>query len=819
LISNYLKAAWRNMSRNKAFSFIQVIGLSIGISASLIIFLVISYDFGFDRNHQNGDHIYRVVTNSVNAGTISYNGGVTYPLADAMSRNLTGLDLVSPVFTWFPEKLSLPETDNKKPSIFRQQKHIAFVDKHYFNLIQYEWLAGSTETSLSQAFQVVLTESNAKLYFPNANPESILGRKIYFGDTLGTIVTGIVKDLTYSTDFTVKTFISRLTLEKTTMSPVSLNDWGPTIGLSQLFVKLSGGTSPIQMENRIALLLKHHGVNTDANGQNQTICKLQPLSDLHFNHIYGNIFGYDEMAHKPTLYGLMAVSIFLLILACINFVNLSTAQSASRAKEIGIRKTLGSSRRCLMLQFLSETFLLTLFATLLSILLTPFMLTAFASFIPAGLHFSVIDQPQILVFGGLLVMAVSLLSGFYPAMILSRYRPVSVLKNQPSWTDGKGRPIRIRRILTVSQFVVAQVFVIGTLLVSKQINYILHKDLGFKKEAIVNFYTSFYDTTLQHRLILLDKLRTIPGISMVSLSGDAPFSNYGWKEVMKYKDDKKEIETELDMKYADTNYCRLYEIKLLAGTELSYSDTIKDLLINETYAHILGFQNPQDAVGKNIFWNEKPKTIAGVISDFHQQSLHVPIRPLAIGSRLADERLVSVALAPQNPEGSSWKNVISDIQKAWMAVYPEDDFKIQFQDEEIASSYKGEQDIAQMLVWATVLAVFISCLGLTGLVMHSTNRRTKEIGIRKIIGASVTQIIFLLTGDHMKLIGWSFLIALPIAWWGINSWLQNFAYRTNIGIWPFVAGGLLMGGTTIIILLLKTFKAATANPSETLRVE
>jgi putative ABC transport system permease protein len=367
--------------------------------------------------------------------------------------------------------------------------------------------------------------------------------------------------------------------------------------------------------------------------------------------------------------------------------------------------------------------------------------------------------------------------------------------------------------------VVAQVFVIGTLLVSRQINYVLHKDLGFNKNAIVNFYTSFYDTTLQHRLILLDKLRTIPGISMISLSGDAPFSNFGWKEVMKYKDDKKEIETELDMKWADTNYCRLYKIKLLAGTELPLSDTMKDLLINATYAHILGFQNPRDAVGKSIFWNDKPKTITGVVADFHQQSLHSPIKPLAISSRVSDERLVNVALLPQSNDGNSWKTTIANIHNAWMTVYPEDDFTIQFEDEEIANSYRREQEVTHMLIWATGLAVFISCIGLIGLVIHTTSRRTKEIGIRKIIGASVTQIIFLLAGEHMKLISWSFLIALPLSWWGINNWLENFAYRTSIGIWPFVAGGLLTGGIALSIQILNTVKAATANPAESLRIE
>jgi len=819
LIRNFFKVAWRNISHNKVFSFIHIIGLSIGISASLVIFLVVSFDFSFDKGQKDGDRIYRVVTHSINAGIPSYNGGVTYPLFESMRNELAGLDQVVPLFTWFPEKVSLSETGKEKSSVFRQQKHIAFVDEHYFSLVQCEWLAGSPKTSLLRPYEVVLTESNAKLYFPNLSPEAILGKRLYFSDTLGTIVTGIIKDLPYNTDFTMKIFISRATLEATTLSPVSLTDWGPVIGLSQLFVKLSKGVSANKMERQIGLLIKKHGVDGDQNGQFQTIYKLQPLSELHFNHLYGNIFGYDEIAHKPSLYGLLAVAAFLLLLACINFINLSTAQSSQRAKEIGIRKTLGSSRRQLFVQFLSETFVLTLLATFLSVGLTPFLLKVFSDFIPKGFHFNFANQPAVFVFGGLLLIVVTFLSGFYPAMVLSSYRPALVLKNQGPVGDVKSRSAWLRKTLTVSQFVVAQVFVIGTLLVSKQISYLLHKDLGFKKDAIVYFYTSFYDTTRQNRLVLLNRLKAIPGISLVSLSGDAPFSNNSWTDVMKYKDGKKEIETELNIQYVDTNYCRLYQIKLLAGKELPYSDTAKDLLINETYAHLLGFRDLREAIGKSIDWNNNKKTIVGVVADFHQKSLHNSIRPLVISSQISNEGFISVALDPQNHGGHSWQAVISNMQKAWSSVYPEDDFNYQFQDEEIAKSYKTEQEIAGLLNWATGLAIFISCLGLLGLVIFTTNRRTKEIGIRKIIGASVSQIIFLLSSDLLKLIGWAFLIAVPIAWWGVHSWLNNYAYRINLDLWTFLAGGLLMGGIAFVILLLRTFKAAVANPVDSLRIE
>lgn len=818
ILKSNFKSAWRILRRNKIFSFVNIIGLSIGISTSFVIYFIVAYDFSFDNSHKDGDRIYRVVSNSINAGVLSYNGGVTYPLADATRKDLPGLDLVSPIFTWFPAKVSVPINGKERPLVFKQQKHIVFTDENYFRMISYEWLAGSPNTSLLQPYQVVLTESSANLYFPNLSMEDVVGRKLYFGDTLGTTVTGIVKDLPYNTDFTFKLFISRSTFGKTTLNPVSLTDWGTVIGLSQLFVKLGPGVHFDKVESEIATLIKKHGINSDDNSQSQTIYKLQPLSDLHFNHLYGNIFGYDEIAHKPTIYGLLAIAVLILALACMNFINLTTAQSSRRAKEIGIRKTIGSSRSQLVTQFLSETFVLTLIATLLSVLITPFLLKVFAGFLPKGFHFGIASLPALLGVGSLVVIAVGFLSGFYPAMVLSSYRPALVLQGHGNNSGGNRRAI-LRKTLTISQFVIAQVFVIANLLVSKQINFVLHKDLGFKKDAIVYFYTSFYDTTRQHKLILLEKLKSIPGISLVSLSGDAPFSNNGWTEVMKYQDGKKDIETELDIKYADTNYCRLYQIKLLAGKKLPYSDTIKDLLINETYAHILGFQDPWQAVGKSVELNGNKKDIVGVIADFHQKSLHSPIRPLAITSQLYTEGFISVALESQTPGDNSWKAILANMQKTWKSVYPDDEFNYKFQDEEIAKSYKSEQEMATLLNWATGISVFISFLGLLGLVVHSTNQRTKEIGIRKVIGASVRQIILLLSADLLKLIGIAFLIAVPIGWWSSHAWLNNFAYRTNLGIEIFLVTGLIMGAIAFTILFTQTFKAASANLVTSLKVE
>jgi len=817
MFKNYLKTAWRNLRRNRTFSFINIVGLSIGISASLVIYLLVSYDLTFDRGHKDGDRIYRVVSEFVFSGEPGYNSGVPMPMPAAAQKEVAGLDLVVPFFTWGDEKVSIPRPGGEAPAVFKKQSHIVFADERYFRMIPYEWLAGSPKTSLSRPMQLVLTESMARKYFPNLNRDEIVGQKVYFNDTITTVVSGIVKDLAYHTDFTFQCFISGVSQETPSFKQGNRDNWGSTNSSSQLFVKLSPGGRPAQVEARLAALYKKYTPDEKPGYQTKTTYRLQPLSDLHFNHDYGNFFDDDHLAHKPTLYSLLVVAAILLLLGCINFINLTTAQSTQRAKEIGIRKTIGSSRRQLLLQFLSETFVLTLLASLLSVILIPFLLKIFADFIPKELHFNIIREPGVLVFLLLLVVAVSLLSGFYPAAVLSSFRPVLVLKNQGS--SGRSRRAWLRKTLTVSQFIIAQVFIIATLLVSKQIRYSLHKDLGFKKDAIVYFHTKWFDPNKDRKLVLLNKIRALPGITAASLCSDVPSSQGTWSTTMKYKGRGKDIGTEVQVKFGDTNYLRLFQIRLAAGHELPGSDTIREMLINETFARVLGFSDPKAAIGEKIEWNGKPIPVAGVVADFHQKSLHDPIKPLAIGSRLMQEGVISIALAPQNPEGNSWKTTIGKIGKAWSEVYPDDEFEYKFQDETIAKFYKSEQDIVRLLTWATGLAILISCLGLLGLVIFITNQRVKEIGIRKIVGATVMQLIALLSADFLKLILLAFLIAVPLAWWGAHKWLQGFAYQTELSWWIFAGGGLLMLLIALVVLLLKTFKAATANPVSSLRAE
>jgi putative ABC transport system permease protein len=817
MVKNYFKIAVRALSKSKVVAAINIMGLAIGISASLVIYLLVNYHFSFDKFEKDGDRIYRVTSNFDFSGETYQNSGVCNPMAKAVSKEVTGIDAVVSFRTFNGDgKVSIPMAGKDAPVVFKNQKNIVFADSNYFNLIGYNWLAGSAKTSLNHPNQIVLTKSAADVYFPGMGLKDVVGKQVIIDDTVKTTVAGVVKDLEANTDFTFRTFISYAALESTSLKPDDWNNWNNTNGAQQLFLKLAAGTSPSTIEKKIALLYKKNHVQ-EAGDKSKTWHLLQPLSDVHFNKDYGT---FDlPVAHKPTLYGLLAVATFLLILGCINFINLTTAHAAQRAKEIGIRKTMGSSRKQLIIQFLSETFLLTSCATILSSVLTPLILKAFSGFIPEGLQFNLITHTDIIIFLLLLIIVVTVLSGFYPAIILSAFKPVLVLKNQAYSNTGKTRNASLRKSLTISQFVIAQVFIMAAILVSKQISYSTSKDLGYKKDAIVYVQTNYFDTVKSNKYVLMEKLKAIPGIAMVSLSSTAPASGSTWSGTMKYKDGKKEVEADVQQKYADTNYIHLYKLKLLAGSNYRMSDTVNSFLINETFAHILGFKNSGEAVGKNLEWSNKQIAIAGVISDFHQKSLRESIKPLVIGSWENTERTISMALQPQIPGSDTWKKAIAKIEKAWKEVYPQEDFEYHFFDKDIAKFYEAEQNIASLLMWATGLAVFISCLGLFGLVIYTTNQRTKEIGVRKILGASVSQIVQLITKDFILLVLLAFAIAMPLAWFGMSKWLDNFAYRTSISWWIFLLAGSSMIIVALVTLSLQTIKAAIANPVKSLRTE
>jgi putative ABC transport system permease protein len=815
MLKNYFLVALRTFRRNKTFSFINIIGLSIGISASLVIYLLVQFDFSFDKFEKDSTRIYRVTLHGKRQGSEFQYGDVCEPMAAAAKKEVAGLELVAPFHTLDETRVTIPYPNANNPSVYRKQKDVIVADANYFNLVGYTWLAGSSATTTNNPYEVVLSEKNAKLYYANTKYADIIGKHLLLDDTIICAVTGIVKDLPGNSDFYFGTFISMPTYYTTRLKPQSFGHWGNTNSADQLFVRLQPNTKPANVESQLTKL-QNANDKPDPRDKATIAVALQPLDDLHFNTDLG-VFDESRQAHKPTLYYLLAVAAFLLLLAAINFINLTTAQASQRAKEIGIRKTMGGHRRQLIFQFLTETFVITLMATILSLLLMPALLKIFADFIPAEFHFNILQQPGVLGFLAGLTVVVTILSGAYPALVLSGFKPVLVLKNQAFANTAQTRSVWLRKSLTVSQFVIAQVFIIGVLLVSKQINYAINKDLGYNRDAILIFRTN-YHADPKKKPVLMDKLRSIPGIALASISSDAPTSHSTWSSTMDFVDGKKEIREDIEVKLGDSNYFRLYNLRLLAGKSAPQSDTTNAVAINESYLHLLGYQDPQKVIGMQIKWSGNPH-IVGVVTDFFPRSLRDQIKPLVIANGTGDGRVFNIKLQPKTADGSNWPTTIAAIQKAFIEVYPNDDFDYQFVDDTIAKFYTAETNISKLLAWATGLTMFISCLGLLGLVIYVTNQRTKEIGIRKVIGASVGNLIMLLSRDFLKLIGLAILIAVPISWWGAHKWLENFAYKTTLSWWIFAAGGGALLLIALIILCIRTLRAALANPVAALRSE
>ena len=817
MIKNYFKIAFRGFRRHKLLTLINIVGLSIGISTALVIYLIVHFDFTFDKFHPDGDKIYRVVTDFTFAGELSHNGGVNGQLADAAKNEVTGLKGTAPFYLAGGYDVSI-DNGAKAATKFKAEPGIIYSDERYFDMFPHKWLIGSPKTALNGPHQVVLASAQAKKYFPNLSFDQVVGKQVMY-DSIKAVVTGIVQEFTENTEFNDHDFISFSTIQTVNDIKIQLAEWGSTNSSSQFFVKLNDGASPKNVEKQLNGLLNKYYPTKPENKGTSTVLVLQPLSDVHFN---ANYAVYDTPAvSKTTLYGLMTIAAFLLILGCINFINLTTAQGAQRAKEIGIRKTMGSSRAQLVSQFLSETFLVTLLSVIVSVVLAPFILKLFADFIPAGVKADIIHQPDMLVFLLILTVVVSLLSGFYPALVLSGYKPVSVLKNQSLGRKSKTRNSLLRKSLTVTQFVIAQFFIMATVLVSKQIYYAIHTDLGFKKDAIIYIRPPYMPKYADRKQVFINKIKAIPQVDMVSLGGDVPSSN-GWSSRdITYKDGKHEVKTEVFLKRGDENYLKLYHIKLLAGRNITPADTTSAIIINNTYAQVLGFKDVQKAIGISIpFKGDQMKQIVGVMGDFHQASLHAPIKPMIFYIQTQKNLgTVHIALKPETAGGNEWSKAIAGMQKTWKEVYPEEEFNYHFFDESISKFYDSERHTSTLLNWATGLSIFISCLGLLGLAIYTTNLRTKEIGVRKVLGASVAQIVALLSTELIWLIVLAFVLVTPLAWYAMNKWMESFADRTNISWWIFAGSAFAMLLAAVITSSFQTIKAAIANPVKSLRSE
>jgi len=816
MIRNYFKVAFRNISRNKQMSTLNILGLSIGLSASLIIYLIVQYQLGFDKHYAHPDRIYRVVTHMRFAGTDFKNSGVPLPVAPTVKREITGIEKSAAIHSRFDEvKVSVDRPGNSKKIEFKKQKHISFADEDFFDIFEKKILAGTSKGMNTEPGVVVLSETRARLYFPNVPLEQIPGSVITYNDTIQVHVGGIFANETYQTDLKQEEVISLPTIKSAGLSQLAdETQWTSVSSSSELYIRLSTGTKPTTVLKQLQGAF--HKYSKPQPGQdpakNFTKLVLQPIDSLHFSQEYGGA------ANIKTLNGLMILAAFLLLLGCINFINLSTAQASRRAKEIGIRKTVGSTRKQLIGQFLSETFLLTVLASMLAIILTPLLLKIFSDFVPEGLKFDETTWKKILIFVPLLIVVVSLLAGFYPAIVLSKFKPVLVLKNQAYANTSLSRTGWLRKTLTVSQFIIAQFFVIATIVVGRQIHYSLNMDTGFKKENIVTLTMPFDFYKPDDKIfVLTNKLKSLSGIERLSISG-TPAINGSMSSAYKIQKEGKEYEINVQVRNGDSNFIPLFGITLLAGRNLNIADSNKAFLINESFAREMGYMKPAEAVG-HYLGQDKNILIAGVMKDFNLSSSRTGIMPMALRAELRDHSELQIALRPESAGAGNQKKTILEIEKYFKALYPGNDFIYNYYDQEIKDFYQSEQKLAKLLNWSTGLSVFISCLGLLGLVIYTANQRQKEIGIRKVLGASITQVVNLLSKDFLKLVIIACVIAIPIAWWACNDWLRDFPFRAPLSAWIFFAGGMGLITIAFFILSIKTIKAAAANPVDSLRAE
>ena len=821
MLRNCFRIAWRIIGRNRLYTLISVLSLALGICGCIVIWLVAHYEYSFDRWHPDVNRIYRV-------GNLQYQKSsyIIPPMPEVIRRTIPSIEAVTSIFTSDGNTpVTVPALVNRPVAQFSSKVEgqdrlgdYIITDEYWFSIFPYKWLVGDP-AALRLPFTVVLTENKARQYFGPLPTNSFIGRELIFEDSLRVRVAGIVKDWTANTDMPYSEFISFATIDASFLkNRRHMNNWatnggGPNAPIwPRCFVKLKKGVRPEQVSAGLQTLSRQV-VGKDSKHPFRAL--LQPLTDIHFNSDYFD----DETrkAHAPTLIVLMGIAIFILVLGAVNFVNLSTAQSIQRAKEIGVRKVLGSSRANITSQFLAETLVITALAVVVAALLVKPFMAWFRDYIPAGVRFQLLDPATLCFLAGITVVT-ALLAGFYPAKVLAGYLPVLSLKG--SRAQKGGQKWLLRKGLIVFQFTISLVFVIVALLMGNQIRYMLETDYGFKTDAIVTVPLGFgvFDTTGAIK-VLEQKMRRLPGIADVVRESDAPLAYAGWFMIVTRKA-KNIITLGAMVDYGNEQYIPFYGMRIVAGRNIRRSDTLAELVINETAAKRLQFKRPAEAVGQMLYFDDHTAfPIVGVVADFHQGSFKDPILPEVIGHVPGLEHFLGVRLASASHGPEEVHKTLMAMEQVYKDVYPHEEFNYNFLDESIAKLYETEQKMAALVRTVMVLAIFISCMGLFGLALFTAQRKAAEISIRKVLGATTADIAALLNKGFVGLVFLSLLIASPVAWWLTHNWLQDFAYRRPVAWWVFPLAG---AGAILIALITVSFqsiRAAMANPIKNLRSE
>jgi len=807
MLKSYFKIAWRNIVRHKGYAAINISGLTVGIAACLLIFVVIQYETSFEEFRPNYKNIYHVVTQQKREEGFSYNPGLPVPSAEALRLDFPQLK-VAPLEMSYGSQITVPENTSKASvgdKKFTENVGVVFIEPSFFDVFQTDWLAGNS-SALTHPNMVVMDKSSANKYF--GDWKVAMGRSLKMDNLVNLKVAGIVEDAKPNTDFPFKIMVSYATWK---LYPETYNyntNWHSVSSNYQVFVQLPPNESVDRINAQLKTFNHRHAGDK---GKNNQIQFLQPLSEMHFDNRFGNTLG-DHMTSKATLGTLSFIAVMIIIMASINFINLSTAQSVGRSKEVGIRKVLGSSRKQLIGQVVGETAIVVILAVILSVIVAKLLLPYLKNIASVPDSISLLSAGS-LFFLFVVTIVVILLSGIYPALVVSGFKPVLALKNKITAASIGGIPLR--RALVVAQFAISQLLIIGTIIAVRQMNFVNDADLGFNKEAILVIPGYTDSVSLAKIQSYKDRLLQNPAVKSASFVSDVPSSENNWGTNFYFDNSTKENGITTYLKYGDADYFKTFGLHFIAGHGYDQTDTARQVVVNETFLVKLNVK-PKDAIGKNVKLGGSKRwlPIVGVVKDFKTNSLRETVKPIVISAVKKVEQEVAIKIQTKN-----LSKTVATLQQQWENTYPEYAYNGYFLDDNIAQFYKQENQMALIYKIFAGIAIFISCLGLYGLVSFMVVQRTKEVGVRKVLGASVASIVYLFSKEFIVLIMLAFVIAVPVGWYMMSGWLQNFVYRIPISVDAFV---LALVGAIILAWLTvgyKAVKAALVTPVKSLRSE
>lgn len=808
---NNLKIAFRSLQKNKIYTGINILGLTVGIASALLIFRMVNYELSFNKNFENYDKIVRVVAmvNTPENG-LEYTVCSPIPAMEEMKETVSQFVHKSRIReTW--ASITVPNPDGGPPlkKFSTVDEEVAFFADPEFPLIfDLNWLAGDKTKALQNPNSIVLTKTWAEKCFDSW--ESAIGKTVLIDNLIPVTVTGVIANLPENCDFNYPYLISYATVENNANLFFYNPNWGSCSSNDQLYALVNDVEGQTAAINETLFKVGAKQYTDDRDNVRRKFHVIQALSDLHYNENYGHS-GHHQMS-KTRLKVLGFIGLLILLIACFNFINLSTARASLRAKEVGVRKTLGGRPSQLIGQFMSETGLIVLFSIILGTTLAYLgaPLLKHVSDVPDDLAF--ISKPEVWLFLSITTVVVTLLAGLYPSITLASYKPVEALKSKVSQDSFAG--ISIRKSMVIFQFVIAQALIIGAMITINQLDYIGSRDLGFTKDLIYNFGFNADSTTIARQAALRQNLLQIPNVEAVSLNSDTPLSGNTWSSNFRFDTQPEDAKFHTSMKLVDENYQEVYDLKLAAGKWLAPSDTMREVIVNMTMLRKLGVTEAQEAIGKTIGMGNGKFPIVGVVEDFHSHSLRNEHEPLLMSTRKQYYWEAAVKMRPGNVQAT-----VAQIQSAFDKVLPEQVFNGTFLDENLARFYEDDARLSATCKGFGLLAILISCLGLFGLATHAATQRVKEIGIRKVLGASMGSIIALLSKDFLKLVVIALVLAAPLAYFAMSKWLEDFAYRIEIGWGVFVLAGLLAMLIAFLTVGYQSVKAALLNPVESLKSE